>query len=77
MGGLGILRAELYEDAEAVKRLPEQTLDFLRCKSFLAVHRVADKKVACADFLQYASRVFRALYPFIQFPNRRTAPIPH
>ena len=45
-------------------------IDLLKRKSFLAVHRMADKTVTSAGFLMHATTVFKALYPFGQFLNR-------
>ncbi len=45
-------------------------IDLLKRKSFLAVHRLADKTVTSAGFLPHAATVFRALFPFVQFLNR-------
>jgi len=44
-------------------------IELLRYKSFLATHRCKDNTVTAPDFLEHATVVFRALYPFDQFLN--------
>ena len=45
-------------------------IELLRYKSFLATHPLDDEQVLANDFLQHATKVFEALYPFDQFLNR-------
>ncbi|MCB0429699.1 MAG: DUF2461 domain-containing protein [Flavobacteriales bacterium] len=44
-------------------------IEWLRHKSFLAVHDCADKQVTSADFLQHCGKVYKALKPFDDFLN--------
>lgn len=45
-------------------------IELLKHKSFLASHMCADDVVTSDQFLQHATGVFRALYPFDRFLNR-------
>ncbi len=45
-------------------------IEWLKQKSFLAVHHPSDKIVQSSDFLKHCHKAFKALYPFDQFLNR-------
>lgn len=44
-------------------------IEFLKHKSFLASHQLSDKEVTSPGFLDHATQVFKALYPFDNFLN--------
>lgn len=44
-------------------------IDLLRCKSFLAVHRMADAIVFEKDLLKHATKTFKTMKPFGDFLN--------
>lgn len=45
-------------------------IELLKHKSFLASHQLGDEQVLGGNFLQHASGVFKALYPFDEFLNK-------
>jgi len=64
-------------EGESLKRPPRgfskdtPHLDFIRRKSFIAVHSVPDAMVVAGkDFLDHGEKVFKALKPFDDFLNR-------
>lgn len=44
-------------------------IELLKFKSYLAVHKINDKEVLSPDFVKYAVKVFKSLYPFDKFLN--------
>ena len=57
---------------KAPKEFPKDhpDIELLKYKSYLAVHKPADKTVLSKDFVKYSSDVFKALKPFDDFLNR-------
>lgn len=45
-------------------------IEFLKHKSFLAWHKVDDSAVMSASYDQYVLKVFKSMYPLIQFLNQ-------
>lgn len=45
-------------------------IELLRHKSFLIIHEISDDQLMSENFLGYATKVFKAAYPFKEFLNR-------
>ena len=65
-------------EGEKLKKAPKgyepdhPEIELLKYKSFLATHKLSDKEVTSASFLDHSAKVFKALYPFDSFLNRAT-----
>ena len=63
-------------DGEMLQRPPQgyaadhPYIEYLKHKSFLAMHQVSDEQLTDSNFLSFASKAFKALYPFDEFLNR-------
>ncbi|MCH7772213.1 MAG: DUF2461 family protein, partial [Bacteroidetes bacterium] len=44
-------------------------IELLKFKSYLAVHKVSNGEVLSDKFLQYSTKIFKALHPFDKFLN--------
>lgn len=45
-------------------------IEFLKYKSFLAVHNLSESQILSKDFLSHSVKVFKTLYPFDKFLNQ-------
>lgn len=65
-------------EGEKLKRPPVDCpadhpgIEYLKQKSFLAVHRPSDAAIISSDFLSHCATVFKTLQPFDAFLNRST-----
>jgi uncharacterized protein (TIGR02453 family) len=67
-------------EGEQLQRVPQGFrpdhlyADLLRRKSFLAMHKVADKEILAPGFAKSAAAVFKAMQPFNRFLNEALEP---
>lgn len=76
-----LLKSKPFRDAfggiegERLKTAPKgypkdhPDIDLLRCKSFLAVHKLRDELVFSGDLLKHAAKTFKTLKPFDDYLN--------
>jgi hypothetical protein len=48
----------------------ENEIELLKYKSYLAVHNLSNEQILSKDFVSYATKVFKTLYPFDKFLNQ-------